>query len=93
MVEPFLELRNIHKHFSGVHALNDMSLAIRPGEIHCLAGENGSGKSTLIKVIAGSTRPTPDHHHQRQDLLPAHAHQSMDQGTRSSTRTSPSSGT
>jgi simple sugar transport system ATP-binding protein len=57
MAEPFLELRNIHKHFSGVHALNDVSLSIRPGEIHCLAGENGSGKSTLIKVIAGVYPP------------------------------------
>ncbi len=53
----FLGLKNIHKSFSGVHALNDMSLSIQPGEIHCLAGENGSGKSTLIKVISGVYTP------------------------------------
>ena len=53
----FLDLRNVEKHFSGVRALDDVSLTIRSGEIHCLAGENGSGKSTLIKVVSGVYRP------------------------------------
>ncbi|MBB4266484.1 sugar ABC transporter ATP-binding protein [Roseospira visakhapatnamensis] len=57
MSEAFIELRNIGKRFSGVHALDDVSLTINKGEIHCLAGENGSGKSTLIKVIAGVYQP------------------------------------
>ncbi|WP_323034038.1 sugar ABC transporter ATP-binding protein [Paracoccus sp. (in: a-proteobacteria)] len=52
-----IELRNIGKRFGGVQALDDVSLAIRPGEIHCLAGENGSGKSTIIKVISGVYTP------------------------------------
>ena len=34
-------------------ALDGVSLEIRPGEIHCLAGENGCSKSTLIKIISG----------------------------------------
>ena len=38
-------------------ALDDVSLNIRKGEIHCLAGENGSGKSTLIKVMSGVYQP------------------------------------
>jgi len=53
----FLEANNISKAFSGVHALEDVSLAIDAGEIHCLVGENGSGKSTLIKIIGGVLKP------------------------------------
>jgi simple sugar transport system ATP-binding protein len=54
---PFLELRHIGKSFAGVRALDDVSLAIDAGALHCLAGENGSGKSTLIKIISGVTQP------------------------------------
>ncbi len=57
MPQPLIELRHISKHFAGIKALDDVSLAIAPGEIHCLAGENGSGKSTIIKVIAGVYQP------------------------------------
>lgn len=53
MTVPLLELRDIAKNFSGVKALDGVSLSISAGEIHCLAGENGSGKSTLIKVVSG----------------------------------------
>ncbi|MDX9809995.1 MAG: sugar ABC transporter ATP-binding protein [Sphaerochaetaceae bacterium] len=53
MEAPFLEIRDIYKHFGGVKALNGVSLTLRKGEIHCLAGENGCGKSTLIKIISG----------------------------------------
>ncbi len=56
-VQPFLSLSNIHKSFAGVKALEDVSLTVYPGEIHCLVGENGSGKSTLIKIIAGVVEP------------------------------------
>lgn len=51
--KPYIELKNIHKKFPGVYALNDVSLSVYPGEIHALVGENGAGKSTLIKVMAG----------------------------------------
>jgi simple sugar transport system ATP-binding protein len=57
MPAPLIEFRHISKSFAGVHALDDLSLAIAPGEIHCLAGENGSGKSTLIKIISGVYQP------------------------------------
>jgi len=53
----FLEIKNVSKTFAGVKALSDVSLEIKKGEIHCLAGENGSGKSTLIKVISGVYTP------------------------------------
>ncbi|HYP82260.1 sugar ABC transporter ATP-binding protein [Variovorax sp.] len=48
-----LELRGIHKQFSGVPALADVQLRLRAGEIHALMGQNGAGKSTLIKVLTG----------------------------------------
>lgn len=53
MAHDLLELRHIGKSFAAVRALDDVSMTIRKGEIHCLAGENGSGKSTLIKLISG----------------------------------------
>lgn len=57
MADAYLELRDVSKRFSGVQALDKISLRIMPGEIHCLAGENGSGKSTVIKVISGVYQP------------------------------------
>jgi simple sugar transport system ATP-binding protein len=52
-----LEVKNISKAFAGVQALDDVSISIDLGEIHCLVGENGSGKSTLIKIIGGVLKP------------------------------------
>lgn len=52
-----LSLDNIVKKYSGVLALDNVSLDIRRGEIHALIGENGAGKSTLIKTIAGAIQP------------------------------------
>ena len=57
MTAPLIELRHVGKSFAAVRALEDVSLSIGRGEIHCLAGENGSGKSTLIKVISGVWQP------------------------------------
>lgn len=56
-MEHIVELKNVTKYFPGVVALNNMSLQIRPGEIHGLIGENGAGKSTLIKVLTGVYTP------------------------------------
>jgi simple sugar transport system ATP-binding protein len=52
-----IELRGVEKHFAGIRALDNVSLAVRRGEIHCLAGENGSGKSTIIKIMSGVYQP------------------------------------
>ncbi len=57
MQDEFIQLENIDKKFSGVHALKRVSLRMKAGEIRCLAGENGSGKSTLIKVLSGVYKP------------------------------------
>lgn len=56
-MEYIVELKNVTKYFPGVVALNNMSLQIKPGEIHGLIGENGAGKSTLIKVLTGVYHP------------------------------------
>src|SRR4051794_10015245 len=48
-----LEMRSITKTFPGVKALEDVTLAVRRGEIHAICGENGAGKSTLMKVLSG----------------------------------------
>jgi len=57
MTEPVLETRGISKAFGALQASKDISLDLRPGEIHALIGPNGAGKSTLIQQIAGFLKP------------------------------------
>ena len=57
MGKNILCLKGISKAFGGVHALDNVDLCVKEGQIHCLMGENGSGKSTLIKVISGVYQP------------------------------------
>lgn len=52
-----LVMSDISKSFGGVAALTDVSLEVRPGEVHALLGENGAGKSTLMNVATGTIRP------------------------------------
>ena len=56
--EIVLEARRISKRFGGVHALENVDLALRAGEVLALAGDNGAGKSTLTKIISGVFRPS-----------------------------------
>jgi rhamnose transport system ATP-binding protein len=50
-------MQHISKRFDATQALEDVSLALYPGEVHALIGENGAGKSTLIKIMTGVHRP------------------------------------
>src|SRR6476646_1286872 len=51
---PIVSIRNVSKTYaSGFHALKDVSLDIRSGEIVALLGPNGAGKTTLINIVCG----------------------------------------
>ncbi|WP_329351972.1 ATP-binding cassette domain-containing protein [Streptomyces sp. NBC_01261] len=53
-----LEVRGLGKRFGGVTALQDVDLAVAPGEAVAVIGPNGAGKSTLLKLISGVHRPS-----------------------------------
>jgi ribose transport system ATP-binding protein len=52
-----LDIRELHKSFPGVRALEAVDFDLYEGEIHCLVGENGAGKSTLVEILSGNYRP------------------------------------
>lgn len=54
---PIIQLEAITKQFPGVRALDNVSFAIYPGEIHAVIGENGAGKSTLMNILTGELQP------------------------------------
>jgi len=56
-----IEIKNIHKQFPGVYALNDVSITAYPGEVLGLVGVNGAGKSTLMNILGGILRPDSGH--------------------------------
>jgi ABC-type sugar transport system ATPase subunit len=52
--EHVVEMKGICKRFSGIHALRDVDLELRRGEIMGIVGDNGAGKSTLMKILSGA---------------------------------------
>lgn len=56
-MEYIIEMLNIRKEFFGIVANDNITLQIKPGEIHALLGENGAGKSTLMSVLFGLYQP------------------------------------
>ncbi|MDX8448018.1 ATP-binding cassette domain-containing protein [Mesorhizobium captivum] len=56
MADAIISVRNLHKWYSGVHALKGITLDFRRGEALGLVGDNGAGKSTLINILSGVHR-------------------------------------
>jgi len=54
---PLVEMRNINVAFGGVHAVDDVTVDLYPGEVLGLVGGNGAGKSTLMKCLSGARPP------------------------------------
>ena len=58
-MQPVISISNLSKTYaSGFHALKDINLEIRRGEIFALLGPNGAGKTTLISIVCGIVNPT-----------------------------------
>jgi len=57
-VDDIIRTENLTKHFGKVHAVDDLSLNIRQGEIYGFLGLNGAGKTTTIRMLLGMIRPT-----------------------------------
>ncbi len=51
---PLLEVKEVSKIFGGLHALEEVSLEVREGEIFGLIGPNGAGKTTLFNLVSGT---------------------------------------
>lgn len=51
--QKLLEIKNLSKNFGGINAVEDFSMSMEKGELHCLIGPNGAGKTTVFKMITG----------------------------------------
>lgn len=58
MDDIILKVNGLSKYYAMVKALDNVSFAIKRGEVHALCGENGAGKSTFIKLLTGANEPS-----------------------------------
>ena len=56
-----IDIRDLHKHFGDVRALDGLDLTVEEREIHGFLGPNGAGKTTTIRVLLGTLRATSGH--------------------------------
>lgn len=56
MSEPAIRATGLHKSFGKVHAVDGVSIEVRPGEIYGLVGPDGAGKTTLARLLCGALR-------------------------------------
>lgn len=56
MMEHIIEIKNLHKSFNDVHAVNDLSFHVNKGELFAFLGVNGAGKSTTISILCGTLK-------------------------------------
>lgn len=54
----YLQIKNLHKDFSGLSVLSGVELTVKEKERHAVIGPNGAGKTTLFNVISGNFRPS-----------------------------------
>jgi len=70
-----LTVRNLSIEFGGVHAVEDVSFDVQPGEVFAIIGPNGAGKSTIFNLISRLYEPTAGSiHYGEHDLLKLPAH-------------------
>lgn len=75
-----LEIRDLHVAYSGIHALQGLSLHVDEGEIVTIIGANGAGKSTLLNSISGIVKPSQGEISYRGRTLTDKAHRVVAQG-------------
>lgn len=61
MSAPLLDIVGLSRRFGGLAAVDDMAIAVQPGEIMGLLGPNGSGKTTVLNLISGALQPDTGH--------------------------------
>ena len=76
-----LSVRNLSIEFGGVHAVEDVSFDVEPGEVFAIIGPNGAGKSTIFNLISRLYEPTAGSiHYGDQNLLELPAHRVVHTG-------------
>ncbi|MBI4732356.1 MAG: ABC transporter ATP-binding protein [Chloroflexi bacterium] len=53
-----IQVENLHKHYGAVHALDGLTMTVKPGVVYGFLGPNGAGKTTTLRILTGLARPT-----------------------------------